>query len=259
MSAPKDIRALHRGLQVLELLNMRNGAGVTELTKSSGLPKSSVYRILENLSRAGYVAKRDGGDGYWLTARVRRLSFGLEDDEWIRDGVRPLLVQLTQEIAYPVAFSSIFGTSMIIRANTDDVSDLVLDRYPPGTPIPLFESSSGWIYLAYCDAATRDTLLDICRRSDDKALRVAQNKKMIRQRIGDVRRNGYALQRRQKTQERGKASTLAVPVLSSRALIGALVLRYIDSALTPDEAVDAYLSVLKRYARRIGQTMKATG
>ncbi|MGR3366486.1 MAG: helix-turn-helix domain-containing protein [Sagittula sp.] len=52
MKAPKTesgIRALERGLALLEGLNKRDGARPTALAISLGLPRSFVFRILETL------------------------------------------------------------------------------------------------------------------------------------------------------------------------------------------------------------------
>ncbi len=257
MAPPSEVRSVQRSLVILEMLNQHNGAGISDIMRHTGLPKSTCYRLLENLCTAGYLARAQDGSGYWLTAKVQKLSYGFEDERWIHEIVDPLLKELTNKFVYPTALATIYGTAMIIRANTDDISDLSLDRYPPGTPIPLFFSSSGWVHLAYCSKERREALLNICKQSDDPLHRIAHDEKLIASQIKHVRSQGYAIQRRQHTEEKGKTSTLSVPILSDRTLIGALVVRYIDSAHTPEDAMAKFYAPLKATARKIGKSVQS--
>lgn len=57
---PKGIQAIDRAFDIVEALNELEGAGVTELARHVGLPKSTVYNHLATLERSGYVVRRDG-------------------------------------------------------------------------------------------------------------------------------------------------------------------------------------------------------
>ena len=86
---------------------------------------------------------------------------------------------------------------------------------------------------------------------------MARNRPLIAKRCEEVRSQGFAIQRRQYTEESGKTSTLAVPVRTDRELIAALVVRYIDSAMTSEEATDKFVTLLQSYAQKIGKTVKS--
>jgi len=43
------------------MLNMRNGATVSEIAQQIRLPRTTTYRILETLTHAGYVYPRPSG------------------------------------------------------------------------------------------------------------------------------------------------------------------------------------------------------
>ncbi|WP_254522135.1 IclR family transcriptional regulator [Natrinema caseinilyticum] len=68
----KRIEAVVKTLDVLEALWQAEGAGVTELTERTGLPKSTVHAHLSTLRSKGYVVQE--GDEYRLSLRF--LSFG---------------------------------------------------------------------------------------------------------------------------------------------------------------------------------------
>ena len=259
MSAVKDIRALHRGLRVLEVLNSFNGSTLTEVTAQAKLPKATTYRILENLCRAGYVVRDSADNRYRLTIMVRRLAQGFDDAAWLTEVARPLMHELGRKVVYPVALTTLYGTSMLARETTDHQSALALDQYAAGTLLPIFTSGSGKVYLAFCSESEREALLNLCRKSQSVEHRFAHDPKFIERIINEVRHNGYALGLRQKTRAEGKTSALAVPVMSKGQMLAALAVRYIDSALTPEEAVSRFLEPLKACARHIGQAVAQAG
>jgi len=255
MTAVKDIRALQRGFDVLEALNRHNGSTLTEVTRYVALPKATTYRILENLCRAGYVV-RDRADGrYRLTIMVRRLSEGFDDKALLTEIAKPLLHELGRKLVYPVSLTTLYGTSMLARETTDHESALTLDQYAAGTLLPLFRSASGKVQLAYCREEERKALLELCIKSDDPEHRKARDEKFVTALVADVRDKGYAFGLRQRTKAEGKSSALAVPILSDDEYLGALAVRYIDSAMKPEEAVTRFLSELKDYAKKIGEAV----
>jgi IclR family mhp operon transcriptional activator len=251
----KDIRALQRGFQVLEVLNAHNGSTLTEVTRHTELPKATTYRILENLHRVGYVV-RDKADGrYRLTIMVRRLSRGFDDKAWLTDIARPILQELGRKVVYPVSISTLYGTSMLARETTDHQSALALDQYSAGTLLPLFKSASGKVHIAYCPDEERTTLIELLKKSADPDHKLSHDAYFIEQLIKEVREQGYALGLKQKTQAQGKTSALAVPVFGAGNLLASLSFRYIDSAMSPAEAVERYLEPLLDYANRIGEAV----
>jgi len=83
MSEPRLVRGLLRGLTVLRALNETNYATAMELSKRTGLPRSTVYRLLDTLMAAGYVGIGARKETYQLTILVRALSDGFNDEAWV--------------------------------------------------------------------------------------------------------------------------------------------------------------------------------
>ena len=63
-----------RGLDALTVLNLRDGATVSEVAHEIRLPRTTVYRILETLCNAGFVFRDPSDDRYRLTIMVRSLE-----------------------------------------------------------------------------------------------------------------------------------------------------------------------------------------
>src|SRR5208283_2422292 len=103
MESTRPIRALIRGLEALTVLNLRDGATVSEVAQEIRLPRTTVYRILETLANAGFIVRDAGDDRYRLTVRVRSLSGGFDDETWITRVARPLIEELGRELVWPVS------------------------------------------------------------------------------------------------------------------------------------------------------------
>src|SRR5512145_1262981 len=161
----RPIRALIRGLDALTLLNLRNGATVSEVAGEIRLPRTTTYRILETLCHAGYVFRDPSDDRYRLTIMVRGLSDGFDDEAWVTQIAKPYIYELCRDIVWPVAIATLSGTSMMVRETTDHRSPLAVERYSAGFRVPLMTTASGRAYLAHCPMQQRESLLDILSRS----------------------------------------------------------------------------------------------
>src|SRR5215831_9157319 len=87
----RGVRALERGLALLAAMNRHKVASVLELAGETRLPRPTIYRLLETLGRAGFVARSGSADRFCLARKVRILSDGFIDDEWISDVAAPLM------------------------------------------------------------------------------------------------------------------------------------------------------------------------
>src|SRR5580698_3033703 len=128
MESTRPIRALMRGLDALTVLNLRDGATVSEVAQEIRLPRTTVYRILETLCNAGFVIRDAADDRYRLTILVRALSDGFGDEAWVTQVAKPLMDELCREIVWPVSIGSLSGTTMLVRETTDHASPLTIER-----------------------------------------------------------------------------------------------------------------------------------
>lgn len=247
------IRALHRGLQVLEALNDNNRALVSEIAQATGLPRTTAFRLLENLREAGYVERDARDNRYFVTIRVRHLSRAFEDDAWVTEKAAPILATLAGNLLWPVYLSTLFGTSMLIRATTTRASPLAIDAVAPGTLVPLLTSGAGKAYLAFCGSEERRILLEILRQSPEPAHALARQPARFERILNEVRARGYALDVKAKMQRNpGRTTSIAVPVMGESRVLASLTLRYSDAAMPIDRAVRRFRPVLHRAARQLG-------
>src|SRR5271163_4279923 len=118
MESTRPIRALMRGRDALTVLNLRDGATVSEVAHEIHLPRTTVYRILETLCVSGFVYRDSADERYRLTILVRGLSEGFGDEAWVNQIATPALHQLCNDIVWPVSIATLSGSKMMLREAT---------------------------------------------------------------------------------------------------------------------------------------------
>jgi IclR family mhp operon transcriptional activator len=252
MESTRPIRALIRGLDALTVLNLRNGATVSEVAQEIRLPRTTTYRILETLSHAGFVYRDATDDRYRLTIMVRGLSDGYDDEAWVTQIARPFIHDLGKDIVWPVAIASLSGTTIMVRESTDHRSPLAVERYSAGFRVPLLLSSSGRVYLAFSPPTQRESLLDILSRSNKEEDALARSRPELMKLLNDVRMQGYAsaVRPRRVSDE----ISMAVPILIDDRVLAAVSIRFSGTAVPLKLGVERFLPKLRETANKIRQS-----
>lgn len=168
----KTVRGLTRGLMLLNMLNkLDGGASVGLLAELSGLHRTTVRRLLETLLEEGYVRRSTSDDSFRLTIKVRQLSEGFRDEQWISALAAPLLGDLLREVVWPTDVSTLDVDAMVVRETTHRFSRLSFHRAMVGRRLPL-KTASGLTWLAFCPEQERKELIEMLasRPGDDYQL-----------------------------------------------------------------------------------------
>jgi IclR family mhp operon transcriptional activator len=249
MESTRPIRALMRGLDALTVLNLRDGATVSEVVQEIRLPRTTVYRILETLCDAGFVYRDATDDRYRLTILVRGLSDGFDDEAWVTQIAKPFLHELSHEVVWPVAIATLSGTSMLVRETTDHSSPLAIERYSAGFRVPLLTSATGLVYLAHCPAAQRETLIEILARSKKPTEGLSGTRAELAESLAEIRNQGYATVNR--SRPIADDVTISVPVALAERVLAGLTIRYTAAALPLPAAVGRFVPKLRECANKI--------
>lgn len=250
MAETQLVQGLIRGLLLLRQLNERNHATALELSRATGLPRGTTYRLLDSLIEAGYVSRGARRGTYRLTVQVRALADGFNDEAWISEVASPVLADLGNEIVWPTDIGTFDRDAMIIRDTTHASSPLSINREKAGFRPPVLLSALGQAYLAWSPPQDQDAILTAIASSGQPDAGLAADRAAAMRLLQTVRRKGYGFR------EGGispRTGSIAVPVLRGERPIAAINLHYILSALTEAEVVAQYLAPLQRAAKRIEQ------
>jgi IclR family mhp operon transcriptional activator len=249
MESTRPIRALVRGLDALTVLNLRDGATVSEVAHEIRLPRTTVYRILETLCDAGFVYRDGADDRYRLTILVRGLSDGFDDEAWVTQIARPFINELCREIVWPVSIATLSGTGMLVRESTDHSSPLAIERCSAGIRAPMLSSAGGRVYLAHCPPAQRETLIGILSRSGTDDDRLALSRPELERLLKDIGTAGFAVVVR--SRRLLDEVNVSVPVLLQDRVLASLTVRFAASAVPQKSGIERFVPQLRNCAARI--------
>lgn len=242
-----------RTIAVLRALNLRNGASVAELSKSTGISRPALYRILETLRDAGYVSVDLRRQHYCLTMLVRTLAEGFSDEDWVIQVARPVLRTLQREVLWPVDLGTFMNNYMWIRETTRQSSPLTVDRGVVGVRFPMLRGATGKAYLAFCPAAERKQILRNIVRSAEPDSELIAKPAHVAGELGRTRRLGYGQRYGDPPLDTG---AIAVPILLRGRVLGCINLTFVASALRPEEAARQHLRAMNNAATQIAEAMQ---
>jgi IclR family transcriptional regulator, mhp operon transcriptional activator len=255
MESTRPIRALMRGLDALTFLNLRAGATVSEVAHEIRLPRTTVYRILETLCSSGFVYRDSTDERYRLTVLVKGLSGGFDDEAWVTEIAKPIINNLSGEIAWPVSIATLIGTKMTLRETTDHSTPLAIERYSAGVQLPLLTTAMGRVYLANCAPAQRDALIEVLARSGKEEDKAARNRVDLLRVLAEIKAQGYATTTR--TRRLADEIAVSVPVPMNNGTLAGLTVRFVASAMPLKSGLERFLPKLRLSAAKISATFSA--
>jgi len=246
------VQGLSRGLAILHAINLSaNGwASIAELSATTGLHRTTVRRLLETLQAEGYVRRSVSDDSYRLNQKIRQLSDGFTDDEWISEVANPVLGELLQKVVWPSDLSTLDGDCMLVRETTHRFSPLSFHRAMIRQRMPVLFTSAGRAYLAYCSAEERRQILQLLVAGNDEQANFARNRVLVEQMLEKVRRQGYATNDGEWNQQ-VKIAAIAVPIRHKGSVLAAVNVVFLKKAVPMDEAVRRYLPELNAAVEKI--------
>lgn len=258
MDKGTPIRAVSRAFDVLQCINRMDAPTLTDISKETGLPYPSVFRLTQTLTYLGLIEAEPSRKRYRPTALVHTLSQGYQRDDALTSHAREHIVDLTETVGWPISIVVRVGNRMMVKDSTHALTTLTLNNYYPGHNLPLMECATGRAYVAFCPDEELNVLIRSLREVETQEN--SQNLKMLEGTdfIEKTRADGYATYARNAhTANPGKTSSVAVPIFeaSGEAVKACLVVTFFASALSMQEAVDRFVPQLKHCSETISRAL----
>lgn len=153
------VRALDRGLDVLEFLRDSPPMTLEAVHRGTGLPKTTALRILVTLERRGMVHRGLSDGRYRIGTRLHQLSNAMIAATPLADAALPVLDRLCREIGWPSDLAVRRGIEMELVETSRAISSISTYRDAIGGHVPMLISAVGRAHLAFCPDAEREALL----------------------------------------------------------------------------------------------------
>lgn len=248
MTGPSHVRALDRGLDVLELLGQRGPSSLHQLHLGTGLPKSSLRRLLATLVARRFI--RVGlSDGMYRSNIATLRSVNTQDN--VRIGrlveiARPHLLELTRDLRWPADLHMHGDGRMRILESTHGQSPFSGGAGPHmEVELNMFAAASGLAFLAALPEGRALAIMEQCR-SDYfwSAERYSVTPETLIMDLKRVRDAGYATRRT--SQHKGdNRNAIAVAIHERDEPAGAIAMPWPRDFMSVDAFASLHLRRLK--------------
>ncbi|WP_380779826.1 IclR family transcriptional regulator [Sphingomonas sp. R86520] len=242
------IRSISRSIAALKAINRHGSLSMMEISKASEVPYPTACRIVQTLLYEGLIEQEPARKRYRPTAMVQTLAHGFQQDDRLVKAARPHIVELTRRFGWPVSIATRVGRNMMLRDSTHANTSLTFEQYYPGFTLPILDSASGKLSMAFAPEDERLMILKWMRVSQEIDLQYLATAQASLD-VERIRRQGYAVQGRNHFNlTPGKTSSIAVPIFRNGVFEAAMTMVFFVTAMKLEVALESYLEELKAAA-----------
>jgi IclR family mhp operon transcriptional activator len=262
----KIVRALNRGLDVLQAIQAAKAASLHDLHIATALPKPTLLRILKTLIGRDLVWQRIADGAYVASYTFSKRAGAIDEETHLAEVAAPILADLCKRVRWPSILAVPRLDHMVVIETNRPMSyfNYILAA-PLGFRINMLRSASGRTYLAFCSQKERAAILARLRNSSRPGDALARSTVKLNKILADTRVRGYGTrdpdfgghydQPRSRVDD-GRNS-IAVPVHVGGEIAGCINLTWVAKLASVSAIVERFLPELDAAARTIGQRMAA--
>jgi IclR family mhp operon transcriptional activator len=248
-----EVRALERGLSLIDTLGEVGWSGPTELSRRTGIDRATVYRLLSTLIRAGFAVRRPQDGKYFLSPKFRTLGLGIQDlDERLLLVSGPLR-ELVEEIKWPSDFAVLDAGRLVILDSNHPQTPMTFYRAVVGQSRPILRSSLGRAILSAMTDEERTAAINTIILAGGPDAEEIGNPAAVAAVIQETRQRGFALSAGEIT---SNITAMALPVRAHGAVVGAINIVFFRSAFRQKQA-EHYREALQRCVDKVEAAFEA--
>jgi DNA-binding IclR family transcriptional regulator len=189
-------KAIARALDVLEAFDDgRTALNLRDLNRLTGLPESSLFRVLITLQGRGYLQQSEDG-AYRLAPKVL-LGKLFEQAERFRELARPKLQALASHFNETASLAYLFGERIQVIDSVDSFHDIRISNRP-GRVLPPHCSAMGKAITAFQPSSQMDRIIEVYGLTARTKHSICDRRELIKE-LGKVRELGLAYDREEST------------------------------------------------------------
>lgn len=249
----RPIASVLSTFRVLEEVAQRQPVGVSEISRATGMPKSTVQRCLFTLHHAGWLRIVDAERAKWgVTTKPLGIGLRAAGEAGLREAAEPYLEELRDLTDETVHLTARDGDGLIILARRDS-TQAVRTYVDIGARAPMHATSSGLAIMAHLDDEQLEALVGGGLDRFTKDTIVA--KKPLIEEVKHTRDRGYAVNAR--SWWRPEVSAVAAAVLAASGRPIAAVAISIPTSRFDTDRVDFYGSCAVDIAAKISKAVQS--
>lgn len=258
----KRIRALERGLVVIEALSQSRSLSLTQLRAKTGLDNATLLRILATLIDRGWVRQLIVEKKYELSHSLEKILGSDSTGHPMAELAAPILLSLKDnQLGLPSDLCAIMGDGQFeIVESTRQKGPLAQDRTGLGLRPSLFLSAHGRIILASMPAEKRmlhiNAFLNRARKDDVSWYQ----RGLLKNELAIAQKQGYAIREKDYWEPpfdgTSSVGAIAVTIENETGIHGSLSLLWLEERHNLNEILEAgLLDRLNKAAKQIAASL----
>ncbi|MCX7279841.1 MAG: helix-turn-helix domain-containing protein [Burkholderiales bacterium] len=262
----KTIRALDRGLEVLDFLHKARSASLHDLHLATGLPKATLTRMVVTLEKRNLLWQRVEDGAYMASHTFQPRPSQMNDENFLVETASPVMERLCKKVNWPSILAVPRLDYMeVIETNRPKSYFSHIPIGPIGFRINMLRSASGRTYLAFCSESERAAVLQRLVASEDPGNYLAHRPSMIKKLIAETQKLGYGVRatdfgghfdKTRRESDDGRDS-IAVPIWAGTEVVAAINLTWMHKAATVEQIVKSHLASVKEASQEITEKLMA--
>lgn len=256
----KTIRALDRGLEVLEHLHRARAASLHDLHLATGLPKATLTRVIATLEARGLIWQRLADGAFMASHTLQPRPPQVNDEDFLVEVAAPILERLCRKVNWPSILAVPRLNHMeVIETNRPKSYFSHIPLGPIGFRVNMLRSATGRAYIAFCSENERQAVLQRLASSTEPGHLLAREPKLVQELLDETQRLGYGhrtddfgghYDKTRREADDGRDS-IAVPIWAGEEVVAAVNLTWIHKVSTVPQIVKTCLPHLAHAAREI--------
>jgi len=237
------LRSIGRALDVLDCFSGKSPLALKEISKSTGLPDSTLFRVLLTLEKHGYL--RQAMDGTYQLAPKLRFGWLVEQSNALRDKVHPELERLAQRFNETASMAYLYDDRIHVLDSIETFHEIRMSNRI-GRVLPPHCSALGKAITAFQDRAMAEQIVEIYGLSRRTEHTITDRARLFDE-FAEIRRTGIAADREESVM--GGICISAAIRPAGKPVVAALSLSTPIVRMTPEREEQTRKAVLEAAAR----------
>ncbi len=240
------LRSIGRALEVLDSFDGKAPLALTDIGARTGLPESTLFRVLLTLEKHGYL--QQAVDGTYQLAAKLRFGWLIEQGNALRDKAHPELERLAHRFNETASLAYLYDDRIHVLDSIDTYHEIRMSNRI-GRVLPPHCSAMGKAITAFQDRELADRILEVYGLSRRTEHSITDRGKLFAE-FEEIRRTGIGCDREESTL--GGICYAAAIRPAGQAVVAALSVSTPVVRMTPEREAETRQAVLEAALRVSG-------
>ena len=182
---------LDKALAIINYLQVKDSAGLQEMSDALGIPKSTAHRLLKEMNDYGFISKNPETKRYSLGIAFIQIGLGLLEKLDLKKIASPYLDRLNSETLETIHLAMLIDDQIIYIDKRESKQAIRMYSYL-GKSAPVYCTGVGKALIAFQEPETRDRIIRKIEFTRFTKTTISSPEEMLKA-IGAIRGAGYAI------------------------------------------------------------------